>query len=350
MKIAQIAPLWFSIPPEKYGGTERIVHFLTEELVKRGHDVTLFASGDSKTKAKLISVTKRGLISRGIPWKDWWWNNFNYSFAFERAKEFDIIHSHWTPMGMYFQRFTKTPVLHTFHNLPNKSGHRWQIFSYYKKSNAVFISKKQRKISPVRFKSEWVVYNGIDINQFKFNEKPKEHFIWIGRISPQKGPETAIEVAEKLGLNLILAGQLQPMHKDFFEKEIKPHLGRKIKYIGELSQRELSPFYGSALAFLYPLEWQEPFGLCMVEAMACGTPVIAFNRGSVPEIVSNEKTGFVVPFFDKKKKKNTGGLIEAVGKIDQIKRRRCRNWVENNFTIKKMVDNYERIYYKLSRR
>ena len=142
LKIAQIAPLWFSIPPKKYGGIERIASFLTEGLVEKGHDVTLFASGDSKTKAKLISVTEKGLISQGITWNDWWWNNFNYSRAFELAGNFDIIHSHWNILGANFQRLVKCPVVHTFHNIPKESDHRWKIFNYYKNDlNAVFISK-----------------------------------------------------------------------------------------------------------------------------------------------------------------------------------------------------------------
>jgi glycosyltransferase involved in cell wall biosynthesis len=339
LRIAQIAPLWFPIPPQKYGGTERVVSYLTEGLVKRGHRVTLFASGDSKTRAKLISITKKHLIARGVPWQDWWWNNLNYSFAFERAKEFDLIHSHWTPVGMFFQGIVKTPVLHTLHNIPRKTDHRWPIFRYYKNSNVVFISKKQKVNSLVRFKNEWVVYNGLDISQFKFNLSPKNYFIWIGRICPDKGTDLAIKIAKKRGIKLLLAGQLQPMYQDFFKKEIKPHLGQKIKYIGELSQAQLSSFYGSAKALIYPHRWQEPFGLVMIESMACGTPVIAFNRGSVPEIVKDGKTGFVVNSIKE--------AVEAVKKIDQINRLDCRKWVEEKFTVEKMVDNYERVYYKI---
>jgi len=340
LKICQIAPLWFSIPPEKYGGTERIIHYLTEGLVNRGHKVTLFAAASSKTKAKLVSVTKKGLISQGIPWQDWWWNNFNYSAALEEAKEFDIIHSHWAPLGMYFQRFVKKPVLHTFHNIPKKSDLRWKIFSYYKKdSNVIFISKKQRQNSPIRFKKEWLVYNGIDISQFKFNEKPKDYFIWIGRICKDKGIENAIKIAKKLRIKLFLAGQLQPMYKNYFETKIKPNLTQKIRYLGELKQSQLSSFYGKARAFLYPIEWEEPFGLCMAESMACGTPVIAFDKGSAREVIKDGKTGFVV--------KDISEMAKSIGKIDQINRENCRKWVEKEFTIEKMVNNYEKVYYKV---
>ncbi len=340
LKIAQIAPLWFPIPPQKYGGTERIVYYLTEGLIKRGHQVTLFASGDSKTRAKLVSLIKKHLIAKGVPWSDWWWNNLNYSSAFERAKEFDIIHSHWTSMGMFFQRLVKTPVLHTFHNIPSKNDHRWPVFAHYQKdSNIVFISQKQKENSPIRFKKEWVVYNGIDLSQFRFNPCSSDYFVWIGRICPAKGTHTAIKIAKKAEIKLILAGQIQPMYQEYFEKEIKPYLGTKIRYLGELSQKQLSPFYGPAKAFIYPLEWEEPFGLCLVESMACGTPVIAFRKGSIPEVIKDKKTGFVVD--------NIQETLRAIKKIDQVNRAECRQWVKKKFTIEKMVENYERIYYKI---
>ena len=339
LKIAQIAPLWFPIPPKKYGGTERIISLLTEELIKRGHQVTLFAAGSSKTKAKLISVTKKGLREQGIPWHDWFWNNFNHSRAFEMAKNFDVLHCHWNILGAFFQRFVKTPVLHTLHNTPFRSDHRWKIFDYYKKDlKVVFLSKNQQKESPVRFKKEWVVYNGIDVSKFPFREKPENFLLWVGRICPAKAPDIAIKTAKKTGMNLILAGQLQPMYGDYFRKEIKPYLSEKIKYVGELTQKELYSLYGTALALLYPARWQEPFGLIVIESMACGTPVVALRRGSLPEIVS-KKTGFVV--------KDIPEMVKAVQSIDKIKREDCRERVEKHFTFQKMVDNYERIYYNL---
>ena len=340
LKIAQIAPLWFPIPPKKYGGTERIISYLTEELTKRGHRVTLFASADSKTKAKLASVSKKGLVSRKIPWDDWCWNNFNYSLVFKEAKKFDIIHSHWTPLGIFFEQFVKTPVLHTFHNTPIKTDHRWQILKYYKKdSNVVFVSRKQKRNAPFSFKNQWVVYNGVDFSQFKFKKEPKDHLVWIGRISKKKGIENAILAAKKSKKKILLAGQIQPKEKDYFEKRIKPHLSKKVKYVGELSQKDLSDFYGPAKVLLYPIEWEEPFGLVVIEAMACGTPVIAFKKGSMPEIIKNGKTGFLV--------QDVPQMIKAIKNIDRIKREDCRKRVEKYFNYKKMVDNYEKIYYQL---
>lgn len=356
LKIAQIAPLWMTIPPKKYGGIERIIHYLTKELVKRGHDVTLFASGDSKTKAKLVSVYPRSLKEDNIPWTDPLWNLENLSVAFKKAEQFDIVHSHLDLWTLFFQETTKTPVLHTFHNPlyissitdPERFPTRLKLFECHKNTTfGCFISKSQRDLCPVNFPKNAVVYNGIDISLYKFNPKPKDHFVWIARIDPYKGIENAIEAAKEAKVKLILAGRLDPERNDYFKEKIKPKLNDKIQYVGELSQKELSEFYGSARACLYPIEWHEPFGLVMTEAMACGTPVIAFDRGSVSEVVKNGKTGFVMPLLNKKGERNIKGIVEAIKKIDQLDRTDCRKWVEENFTYQKMTDGYEKIYSKL---
>lgn len=349
LKIAQIAPLWFPIPPKKYGGIERIVHFLTKELVKRGHDVTLFASGDSKTKAKLVSVAEESLIKAGYNWQDPFWNLENLSRAFKIAKDFDILHSHLDVWTLPFQNLTKVPVLHTFHNQLYKASitregerkpTRLEIFEKHRKETlAVFISKSEREKSAVKFPKSWVVYNGIDVSQFKFNPKPEDHFIWIARIDPFKGIENAIAVAKIAGVKLLLAGRLDPYREEYFKTKIKPHLSKKIKYLGELSGNKLSDFYSQAKACLYPIEWEEPFGLIMTEAMACGTPVIAFDRGSVKEVIEDGKTGFIV--------KNIKEMAEAIKKIDDIKRENCKTRVEEKFNYQRMVDDYEKIYYQL---
>lgn len=352
LRIAQIAPLWFPIPPKKYGGIERIISFLTEELVKRGHEVTLFTSGDSKTKARLISVCPQSLIKAGYSWQDPFWNLENLSEVFSRAENFDIIHSHLDLWTLHFQNLTRVPVLHTFHNQLYKASitregerkpTRIEIFERHKnKTLAVFISKSERQQSAVKFPRSWVIYNGIDISQFKFNLKPKDHFIWIARIDPFKGIENAIKAAKMANVKLLLAGRLDPQRREYFVKKIKPHLSNKIRYLGQLPQERLSNFYGQALACLYPIEWEEPFGLIMAESMACGTPVIAFNRGSVPEIVKDGKTGFVV--------KNIPEMVKAMKEIDQINRVDCRKRVEKFFTHQRMVDDYEKIYYQIIKR
>lgn len=343
LKIAQVAPLWFSVPPEKYGGSERIISFLTEGLVKKGHEVTLFASGDSKTKAKLVSLTEKGIISLGVPWEDYWWNLLNHSAALEKANDFDIIHCHWGIMGASFQKLTKTPVVHTLHNIPGPDNFRWKIFDYYKDElNLVFISKSEKRNTPLKFKNSWVIYNAIDTSQYRFNPSPEDHFIWIARVCQIKGPKEAIEIAKKAGVKLLLAGQIQPPHQEFFEKEIKPELNSQIQYLGELSQEKLSDFYGKARASLYPINWEEPFGLVMAESMACGTPVIVFDRGVAREVVEDGKTGFIVNTVDEG--------VRALKKIDQIKRRDCRKRVEENFSKERMVNDYEKVYYEIIKR
>jgi len=355
LKIAQIAPLWVSVPPQKYGGIERIVHYLTEELVRRGHDVTLFASGDSKTKAKLVSVYPRGLLKDNIPWTDPLWNLENLSRAFREAGNFDIIHSHLDLWTLFFQELTKTPVIHTFHNPlyissvtdPKRIPTRLKMFNIHKKTAyGCFISKSQRRLCPIKFPRSRVVYNGIDLGLYKFNPKPKDYFVWIARVDPYKGIENAILAAKKAKVKLLLAGRLDPWRKEYFKKKIRPHLSKKIKFLGQLSQKELSGFYGKAKACLYPIEWQEPFGLIMTESMACGTPVIAFDQGSVPEVIKDGKTGFVVPFLNKRGEKNIKGLVEAIKRIDQIKREDCRTWVNKKFSYQRMTDDYEKIYYQ----
>lgn len=352
LKIAQIAPLWYPIPPLKYGGIERIVHFLTEGLVKRGHDVTLFASGDSKTKATLVSLRKRHLAKDRVPWSDTFWELENLSFAFRQTKRFDIIHCHVGLRALFFQEFLKAPVVHTFHNpvyaKDKKLPIGLEILNLHRNTtNACFISKAAEKLCPVKLKNKYVVYNGIDLKPFEFNPKPEDYFLWVGRMDPYKGIENVIEVAKQKNINLVLAGKIDEKRRDYFKEKIKPQFSSKIKYLGEVSQEELAKAYRGAQALLYPIEWEEPFGLVMIESMACGTPVVAFERGSVKELVKSGENGFSVPFLDKTGRKNLRGFSEAIDKVSQIKRHNCRTWVEQRFTIEKMVQRYEKVYYDI---
>jgi glycosyltransferase involved in cell wall biosynthesis len=343
LKIAQIAPLWFPIPPKKYGGIEWIVYSLCEGLTKLGHKVTFFATGDSKAPGKHVKTFPKSLIESGVSWQDHTYNMMNLSEAFKRANDFDIIHTHVDLWDLYFAPIVKTKVLHTVHNplySSNKGDSRLKMFDHFRKNNFALISKSQRNLSWVRFgKTAHIIYNGIRMQEFKFNPKPKDRFVWSARVDKYKGIENVIEIAEKTKIKLILAGRLDPTQQDYFDKKIKPRLGKNIKFIGEYSREEKSDFFGQAKALIYPIEWHEPFGLNMVEAQACGTPVIAFNKGSVPEVVQHNKTGFVV--------KDIAEAIRAVKKIDQIKRQDCRQWVKKNFSQEVMVKNYEKLYYKL---
>ncbi|PJE57435.1 MAG: glycosyl transferase [Candidatus Portnoybacteria bacterium CG10_big_fil_rev_8_21_14_0_10_38_18] len=351
LRIAQIAPLWVTIPPLKYGGIERIVAMLCDGLAERGHRVTLFAAPGSKTKAKLITVFDKALLDAKISWSNPIWNLRNLSKAFEIANrgEFDIIHSHLDLWALFFQGLTKTPVLHTMHNplyVANADANkddRLRLFKEEaKRTNIVLISKSARNQAMVKFPKERarVIYNGIDLSHFKFNSVGGDHFVWIARMNKHKGVENAIAAAEKMGVKLLLAGRIDPTQKKYFRKFIKPHLNKKIKYVGELTENQLSDFYGPAKALLYPIEWEEPFGLVVAEAMACGTPVIAYRRGSMSELIENGKTGFVV---DSK----IDLLVEAMKKVNSIDRTHVRKRVEQKFGKEKMVDNYEKLYYKL---
>lgn len=334
LKIAQISPLRFSVPAEKRGGNERIISYLTEELIKRGHKVTLFAPKNSKTKAKLISLTKKGTIDLGFTTDIYWWNIFNHSFAFEKASEFDIIHCHWDIMGAFFQRFVKTPVLHTIHYVESPRKSVQDIYRYYKDDlNIVFISNKQKNNNPIKFKNSWLIYNGINTSKFKFSPKAKEYFVWVGRFTSKKHPEEAIKLAKKTGITLLLAGQMQESEamKQYFKKKIKPELNSKIRYIGELSQKELSNLYGSAKGCLFPS------GLVKIESLSCGTPVIVL-QGKKRKIKLG-KIGFAV--------KNIQEAVKAVKNIDKINRQECRKWVEKNFSVEKMTDKYEKVYYEI---
>lgn len=352
LKIAQVSPLWYPVPPKGYGGTEWVVSKLTEELIKRGHKVTLFASGDSKTKAKLISVVKKNLYSMGVPWLFDSYNILNLVEAFSRAQEFDIIHTHIDVYDPIFRASSPVPSVATLHNpfWPKGKKQKGQWHAYYgrvllynrfPKLSYVAISDSYRKQCPAKIKFAKTIYHGVDISGLKFNPKGGDCLVWIGRLAQNKGAHIAIKIAKKLNLKLVLAGKaVSPENKKYLEKDIKPSLTKKIKFIGEIkSDQEKSKFLGNAKAFLYPLQWEEPFGITMIEAQACGTPVIAFKRGSVPEVVKNKKTGFVV--------KTEKEMMKAIKNISKIKRKDCRRFVENNFTIQKITDKYEKVYYQL---
>lgn len=351
LRIAQVAPLWITIPPVKYGGIERIVAMLCDGLSDKGHKVTLFASPGSTAKGKLISVFEKPLLDANIAWSNPVWNLRNLSLAIEMANagEFDIVHSHLDLWTLFFHNLTKTPVLHTMHNPLYRTNadadkdDRLRLFrEEAKRINIVLISQSAKDQAMIEFpeKRARIIYNGIDLSHFKFNKKGGEHFVWIARMNKHKGVENAIAAAEKLGVKLLLAGRIDPTQAEYFETYIKPHLNEKINYVGELTEEQLSDFYGPAKACLYPIEWEEPFGLVVAEAMACGTPVVAYRRGSMPELIEDGKTGFVTD-------SNPDLLIEAMKKIDQIDRRMVRRRVEEKFSKERMVNDYEKAYYEL---
>ena len=343
MKIAQIAPFEEPVPPKKYGGTERIVYHLTEELIKKGHNVVLFATGDSKTSAKLLPIFPRALRSIKIG------QNLKAREAYKLIglakvieillkENFDIIHNHIGWRFLPFIKILKTKVVTTLHG-PLDIGYQRFIYQKFPNSYYISISKNQREPLP---KLNFVgnVYNGIDIRSFPFKEKSGNYLAFLGRMSPEKGPLEAIKIAKKMKMKLVMAAKIDVVDKEYFSKKIKPLIdNRMIKFIGEVGHKKKVQLLQNAKATLVTINWREPFGLVLIESMACGTPVIAFKRGSVPEVIKDKKTGFIV--------KNVDEAVKSLKKIDQIDRRDCRKWVEEKFTSEKMANGYEKIYSKL---
>ncbi len=338
MKIAQIAPIIESIPPQKYGGTERVVYSLTEELVRRGHDVTLFASGDSLTTAKLCSVYPRALRVTNIPdlYGDNIWNALHIGLAYQQQNQFDIIHDHTSqnsPSSIALAQLAQKPVVVTLHG-PIDEAHK-VIFEVFHKPHLVTISQSQAKPAP-NLHYAGNVYNGLSMASYPFSAKDDGYLLYVGRISHEKGIHHAIETAQALHLPFIIAAKLDDTDRPYFEKYIKPHLNDQIRWIGEVDETQRNELMSKAKCFLHPVTWPEPFGLTLIESMACGCPVVAFNQGSIPEVIQHGKTGFVT--------ENVEEMINAVQQIGTIDRQYCRTYSLKNFSAKRMADGYEKIY------
>jgi len=342
MKIAQIAPFEEAVPPEKYGGTELVVYNLCEELVKRGHLVYLLASGDSKTNAKILPVFPKSLRNspkaQDLRVKE----SFKFiglSKILEHLKnvKVDIIHNHIGWRLLSLASFIKAPIITTLHG-PLDVENQSTVYSLFKKANYVSISNNQREpLAGLNYLA--TVYNGIDIKKFPFSGKKGAYLAFLGRISPEKGPVQAIQAARKSGFKLKIAAKVDAVDKEFFETEVRPLIdGKQIEFLGEVAHKGKVELLKNASALLTPIQWREPFGLFFIEAMACGTPVIAFKKGSVPEIIEDKKTGFIV--------KNVEEMARAIKKIGEIDRKKCRQRVEKYFTAEKMTDGYEKVYKK----
>lgn len=350
LRIAQLILPWIPLPPQKYGGTERIVSFLTEGLVKRGHDVTLFSTGDSKTSAKLEFVFKKALGLQPNVFKTLgssFYPLMHVANCFEMWEKFDIIHSHAQFLGLPFAPIVKTPSLHTFHiSFDTANAELKDLLARYKHLNFTSLSNAQR-VPDLNFVK--TVYNGVDTQKFKpLTGAKRDYLFWTGRLTDKKGAGEAIQVAKNLKIPLILAGKItdEEFYKAHIEKEID---GKLIRYVGELTEEEMIGYYQNAKLLLAPVKWNEPFGLMLTEAMACGTPVVAFANGAIPEVIKDNATGFVVP-----QTAGANGLTEAAKKIYalpdaeyQSMADNCRQHVENNFTLDKMVDGYESLYHQL---
>lgn len=334
MRIAQVAPLAERVPPAGYGGIELMVSRITDELIRRGHDVTLFASGDSETLARLESVHPRALrLDPNV--REWGiYEMLQLSQVYEHAAEFDIIHSHMGCATLPFASLVKTPTVHTLHGILTPDNRK--LFTHHRQQSYISISDAQRDAD---LNYLCTVYNGIDLHDYPFQEKFDEapYLAFVGRISPEKGPQHAIEIAKKSGWKLKMAGKVDAVDREFYAKEILPLIdNEQIEYLGEVSHAEKVEVLSNAAVTLFPITWREPFGLVMIESMATGTPVLGMAMGSVPEVIAHGKTGFVCQSYEE-----MAQLIPATLEFD---RKACRDHVEENFSVRKMVDGYEAAY------
>lgn len=330
MHIAMLSPIAWRTPPRHYGPWESVASLLTEGLVSHGCDVTLFATGDSKTSGKLHAICKLGYEEDNsiIPKV---WECLHISELFEHAGDFDIIHNNFDFLPLTYTSFISTPVVTTIHGFSSPG-----ILPVYKKYNGkvfyVSISDADRSPDLDYVKT---IHHGIDIKQFDFQPEPDDYLLFFGRIHHDKGAREALEIARACNKKLILAGIIQD--EDYYHKQIKPHLdGVNAEYIGSADPVQRNRLLGKAFALLHPINFNEPFGLSVVESMACGTPVIAFNKGSMPELIENGKNGFLVNTVNE--------AIESVAKIKDIDRASCRHHVEQYFTIDRMVEQYIQVY------
>jgi glycosyltransferase involved in cell wall biosynthesis len=340
MRVAQVAPLYESVPPKLYGGTELVVSYLTEELVRMGHDVTLFASGDSLTSAKLVPCCKESLrldtkcvdrLSHHI---------LMLQRVFAAKEEFDIIHFHVDYLHFPLTRRERAVSLTTLHgrlDLPDLQ----PLYREFTDMPVISISNSQR--APLPF-ANWkgTVYHGIPLGNYEFGNGKQGYLAFLGRIAPEKGLDEAIRISQLTGIPLKVAAKIDQADEQYYQDTIRPLLDNPlVEFIGEIGYAEKGEFLGNALALLFPVDWPEPFGLVMIEAMACGTPVVAYPRGSVPEIIENGVTGFLVA--------NAAEAAQAVGMINQIDRRKCRSQYERRFTASRMAEDYEALYRQLLR-
>ena len=336
MRIAQVAPLYESVPPRLYGGTERVVSYLTEELVAAGHDVTLFASGDSQTSARLVPIVPHALREAGVrdalaP------HVLMLETVYRRIESFDIVHFHCDYLHFATSRRTRFAHLTTLHgrlDLPETV----QLLRAFPDMPLVSISDSQRGPIP---EASWesTIHHGLPANLYQLRETPGDYLAFVGRISPEKRLDLAIEIARRVGMPLRVAAKVDRADTAYYHEVIKPLLHPGVEMIGEIGDREKQDFLGNARALVFPIDWPEPFGLVMVEAMACGTPVIAFRRGSVPEVIDEGVTGLIVDSVDE--------AIAALPRVMALDRQGVRRQFERRFTATRMAKDYLDVYRSL---
>ncbi len=340
MRIAQVAPLFESVPPRYYGGTERIVSYLTDTLVDMGHEVTLFASGDSVTRARLVPMAGRSLRLDESCVDQIVHHVLMAERVAQQAAEFDIIHSHIDYFPFSMLRRIVTPSVTTLHGNLGQS----DLIPLYREFDDVpliSISEAQRAPMP-RVNWQGAVHHGLPVDLHRLHEGRGEYLAFLGRVSPEKRLDIAIEVAKQVGMPLKIAAKVDAKDQEYYETTLKPLMDHPlVEYLGEIGEAEKGEFLGNAHALLFLIDWAEPFGLVMIEAMACGTPVIARPMGSVREVIEDGITGFIVDGLE--------GAVEAVQRVGIISRRACREVFERRFTAQRMAEDYLKIFGKLIR-
>ena len=337
MRIAQVATLTEAVPPTWHGGIENIISLVTEGLVKRGHEVTLFASADSKTSAKLVSTSKISFRTAGKP--DILLDFTHAAKAFLKAEDFDIIHNHTDYFGLGFSDFVNTPSVTTLHS-PFSEEEARKLLGSFAHLNYVALSFSHKRSLPAILNIIRVIYNGIDLSTFPFSDKKQGYMLFLGRIHPDKGTHIAIEAAKQTGKPLLIAAQIDRYNNRYFNEIIKPQIDNKLIFFeGEVNQEQKRDLLKNASGVIFPVTWSEPFGLAMIEALACGTPVIALNKGSTPEIIVDGKTGFIA--------ETESGLAYGIENVHKINSHTCRKHVQENFSHDRMVDEYVKVYEEI---
>jgi glycosyltransferase involved in cell wall biosynthesis len=343
VRIAQVAPLYESVPPQLYGGTERVVSWLTEQLVREGHEVTLFASGDSVTAARLVAPVPKALRLDPGCVDQLALHLLMLEEVFRRRGDFDVVHFHCDYLHFPLSRRHRQPHVTTLHgrlDIPELPC----IYREYEGEAVISISDAQRRPLPW-LNWQGTVHHGLPRDLHTFRESPGRYLAFLGRISPEKRVDRAVEIARRVGIPLKIAAKVDRADRDYFAEQIEPLLKRSaplVEFVGEVGGSAKDEFLGNAAALLFPIDWPEPFGLVMIEAMACGTPVVAWRNGSVPEVMDDGVTGFVVDDVDE--------AVRAVGRAGELSRRRCREVFEQRFSVARMTRDYLAVYRRLAGR
>lgn len=345
MKIAQVVPIWFPVPPQKFGGLELVVSNLTDGLIKKGHEVALYGFSDKNILIKSPSLNAAPLTVDWLTYKNFELDNFIQ--AISDSDDYDILHFHISTdlFPLIVSKFSKKPTLITLHNFSVKSEDNF-IFTKYD-NNLVCPNRLLVSLIPKNNKT-FTVYHGINVSDYEYSEKKEDYFVYLSRVEPKKGILDAIAVTKALNKKLFILGPIPPLQKEFFEKEVKPQLSNNIEYVGEADLKMKNQYLSKAKALLFPTQYEETFGLVAAEAMACGTPVVSYNIGAVSEVIIENETGFIAEMGDSVKLTEAADKLLGLNQEEYIQMvKKCRQHVEEKFSIDKMTDGYLKVYQEL---